>query len=204
MNIIDRARNIIRQPMQEWPVISGEADTARNTIFRYAIPLILIGTIATFLGIAIIGIKIPFVGGRIHSLDWALHQAIMRFLGDILGIIVAGYVIDMLAPSFKSEKELSRSIRLVVFAYTPYWLCGVFNLLPFLGLLVLVGAIYGLVLLYMGLPIMKNTPEEQRVAYFIVSLLVIIAVYVVVAILLGLVLAVFIRNPMSDVMHMGM
>lgn len=194
MNIIDRAKNIITQPKTEWETIRAEDVSAKDTIISYALPLILVGALATVIGIGIVGYSIPFVG-QIRSFSWGIHNGLVQLIGGIAGIFISGYVIDMLAPNFQSEKNLNKSIRLVVFAYTPAWVCGVFNVIPALALLGLIGAIYGLVLLYQGMPVMKNTPESQRVSYFVVSLIAIIVVSIVVSLIVSLILAMFFSDP---------
>jgi hypothetical protein len=194
MNIIERAKNIIMTPQTEWDVIKAEEETGRSAIMGYALPLIAIGAIAAFIGYGIVGFSVPFVG-TIRSISWGLSQAIITFLGGLISIGLASFIIDMLAPNFKSEKNINQSIRLVVYSYTPAWICGVFMILPALGLLSLIGGIYGLILLWKGMPIMKSTPEDQKTTYFIVSLLVIIVVGIVVSLILGMIMAMFISNP---------
>ena len=40
--------------------------------------------------------------------------------------------------------------------------------------------LYGLYLLYLGMPKLKKTPEDKRIGYFVVSLVIIIVVYMVI------------------------
>ena len=49
--------------------------------------------------------------------------------------------------------------------------------MPSLALIGALAGLYGLYLLYVGMPIMKKTPEDKHVGYFVVSLLVTIVVF---------------------------
>jgi uncharacterized membrane protein YwzB len=115
-----------------------------------------------------------------------IKQAIISFITTMLGVYISAYVIDMLAPNFGSAKDFRKSFQLVVYAYTPIMLAGAFQAVPALGLLGIVG-LYGLYLLYIGIKPMMKTPDDKVTVYFVVSLLVIIAVYFVLGAILTLI-----------------
>jgi len=80
---------------------------------------------------------------------------------------------------------MGRSVQLVAYAYTPFWVGGLLSILPVLSWVGSLFGLYGLYLLYIGMPKMKKTPADKLTGYFIVSLLVIIAVYFVIGLILG-------------------
>lgn len=171
MNIVERAKGIILKPKDEWTVIDQETTSVSSLIVTYLIPLALIPAIASFIGYGVIGMSIfgP-------SLSWGIKQAIISFVTTIVGVYVSAYIIDTLAPNFGSTKDFRKAMQLVVFSYTPVMLAGAFQAIPALGILGIVG-VYGLYLLYVGIQPMMKTPDDKVTIYFIVSLLVIIAVY---------------------------
>ena len=71
MNLVERAKNIVLQPNQEWPVIAGEAADTKSLFVGYAVPLAAIPSIAAWLGLSVIGVsagilgtyRAPIVGG---------------------------------------------------------------------------------------------------------------------------------------------
>jgi hypothetical protein len=83
----------------------------------------------------------------------------------------------MLAPSFGSEKNFNRSLQLVAYSFTPMWIGGLLSIFPPIALIGALFGIYGLYLLYLGLPKLKNTPPDKHVGYFVVSLIVTVVVY---------------------------
>jgi hypothetical protein len=182
MNLVDRAKNIILKPKDEWTVIDQEDTSVTTLIINYLFPLALIPAIAAFIGYGVIGVA--FFG---PILSWGVKQAIITFVSTFVGVYISAMIIDILAPNFGSTKDFRKSMQLVVYAYTPVMLAGVFQALPVLGILGIVG-LYGLYLLYLGIKPMMKTPDEKVTVYFVVSLLVIIAVNVILAAILTAIL----------------
>jgi hypothetical protein len=181
MNLVERAKSIILKPKEEWIVIDQETTSVSTLIVTYLFPLALIPAIAAFIGYGVVGVA--FFG---PVLSWGIKQAIVSFITTMLGVYISAYVIDMLAPNFGSTKDFRKSFQLVVYAYTPVMLAGAFQAIPVLGLLGIVG-LYGLYLLYIGIKPMMKTPDDKVTVYFVVSLLVIIAVYFVLGAILTII-----------------
>ncbi|SDC90334.1 Yip1 family protein [Niabella drilacis] len=183
MNVINRAKSMILSPKTEWDVIDGEQPDNAKVITGYVLPLAGLAAIAAFIGYAFIGFDAGLF--RIKGINWGIYQAINTLVGAVLGVFVSAFVIDALASSFGSEKNMGRSVQLVAYAYTPAWVGGLLAVLPRLAFLGAIFALYGLYLLYIGLPKMKRTPEDKQLSYFIVSLLVILAVYFVIGMIMS-------------------
>jgi len=192
MSIITRAKNILLTPATEWGVISGETETPGSLLGKYVLPMSLIPAVATFIGWGVIGMNVGFV--RIGSIQWGLSMGIQSFLSSILGYYLCTYIIDALAPSFGSEKNIGRSAQLVAYSYTASWVAGIFMILPSLSILGILG-LYGIYLFYLGIPVMKKTPEDKRIGYLLVSALVIIVVFIVVGLILTRIIYAIMGNP---------
>jgi len=177
MNLIERAKNIIVTPKTEWPVIENENMAPNSVITTYVIPLAAIAAAAAFIGYGVIGYSV--LGIKVGGVKWGLYQALTILISAILSVLVSALIIDALAPTFKSEKNINKSIQLTAFAYTPAWIGGLLSVLPAIAFLGSLFGLYGLYLLYVGLPIMKKTPEEQKTSYYVISLIVMIAAFFV-------------------------
>jgi len=185
MNLVDRAKNILITPKTEWEVIKNESSTVQEIITGYVLPLSLIPTIAIILGWGIVGVIVT-------SFTYGIALGLVVFINAIIGVIVSALIIDALAPSFGSQKDLVKSTQLVAFSMTPGWIAGILNILPVIGWVGSLASLYGLYLLYLGLTPMKGTPEDKKIGYLIVSILVIVLLYFVVsAILTAILFAVF-------------
>jgi hypothetical protein len=173
MNLIERAKNIIIKPKEEWIVIEQETTSVQQLVTTYLIPLALIPAIAAFVRYGFFGIGVLGLGGA--SISWGVKQAVVAFISPVLGAFLSAFVIDLLAPSFGSVKDFRRSMQLVVYSYTPMLIAGIFQIIPALSILGIVG-LYGLYLLYLGIAPIKKSPEDKVTGYFIVSLIVLIGI----------------------------
>lgn len=181
--IIERVKNLIISPKSEWEKISQESlETAR--LIQFLIMLALIPTVATFIGYALFGYRVPFVGYVGGSVAWALRYALVSFVSNVAGAFLAAFVINMLAPSFGSRQDWNKAFALVVYSYVPFYVAGVLYIIPSLGILASLAGLYGLYLLYLGLPLMMETTEDKHTTYFVVSLVVMIAAGFVLSLIL--------------------
>lgn len=186
MNLIERAKNILVSPATEWNVIATENPDVNKIFTNYVIPLAGIAAIAAFIGYGLIGFNM--LGYRMSGLDWGLYQALVSFIVTVVSVFTSAFVIDALAPSFGSEKNFGRSFQLVAYSFTTVWLGGIFQIIPALGFLGVILSLYGLYILYLGMPKLKNTSTDKHIGYFVVSLIVMIAVYIIVGYILAVIL----------------
>lgn len=177
MSLITRVKGILLSPGAEWLAINSETETPSSLLGKYVIPLALIPAIALFIGYGLIGVDAVFF--RVNGIRWGLIIGINSFITSIISYYISTYVVDALASSFGSEKNIGRSAQLVAYASTASWVAGIFMIIPSLGILRILG-LYSIYLFYLGLPTMKKTPEDKRVVYMIVSAIVIIVIWFVV------------------------
>lgn len=183
MNLIERAKNIIISPVKEWDVINNEQPNTSQIITGYVLPLAGVAALAAFIGYGLIGFNMGFV--RLGGINWGIYQALSVLIMAIGSVFLGALVIDALAPSFGSEKNMGRSIQLVAYSYTPAWIGGIFAILPAIAIIGSLAGLYGLYLLYIGMPKLKKTPADKHAGYFIVSLVVMIVIYFVIGLIMS-------------------
>ena len=183
MNLIDRAKNIIVSPNKEWDVISNEPPNTSAIITGYVLPLAGAAAVAAFIGYGLIGYNV--LGFRVAGTNWGLYQALNVLVMALCSVFIGAAVIDALAPSFGSEKNMGRSVQLVAYSYTPAWIGGLLAILPAIAIIGALAGIYGLYLLYIGMPKMKKTPADKHVSYFVVSLIVLIVIYFIIGLIMS-------------------
>ena len=183
MNLIERAKNILISPAKEWDVIAGEEPDVNKIFTGYVIPLAGAAAVAAFIGYGLIGFNM--LGYRMGGIDWGLYQALVSFIVSVCSVFLTAFVIDALAPSFGSEKNFGRSFQLVAYSYTAGWIGGLFQILPVIAFLGTILSLYGLYILYIGMPKLKYTPADKHIGYFVVTLIVLIAVYIVIGLILS-------------------
>ncbi len=180
MNLIERAKNIIVTPKTEWLVISGESTTAQQVTMGYVFPLALAGAAAAFIGHS-------FLAGHL-SIGWGIYSAIVVLVSSVLSVFVSAFVVDALAPSFGSEKDFNRSARLVAYSYTPSLIGSLLAIYPPIAIIGSLFGLYGIYLWYLGLGPMKNTPEDKKAIYMIVSVIVLIVIWAIIGVILAAIL----------------
>lgn len=186
MNLIERAKNILIQPQKEWDAVNSEQPDIAGILMGYVLPLAGLAAVASFIGYGVIGFNYGFM--KLSGTSWGLYYAVTVLVSAFAGVLVSAFVIDALAPSFGSEKNLGRSVQLVAYSYTASWVGGLLSVLPVLAIVGSLAGIYGLYILYLGFPKLKKTPADKHVSYFIVSIITIIVVYVVIGFILSRIL----------------
>jgi len=186
MNLVERAKNIIVTPKTEWDAIAAEEPNIQQILLGYVLPLALIPTIAVIIGWGTIGIF------GFTSFTYGIAMGLVQLINAFLSVLISGFVIDALAPSFGSTKNMGRAVQLVAYSMTPVWIAGILNILPTIGWLAGLLGLYGLFLMYLGLAPLMKTPEDKKVGYLVVSIIILIVVYfVIAAILTAILMAVF-------------
>jgi hypothetical protein len=179
----DRVKRIITDPKAEWPVIEREPATAEKLFREYIALLAAIPVLATMIGSVLIGVTIPFVGTVRTPIVQAIVTAVFSYIFALIGVYIAAFVVDKLAPTFDSKPDFTQALKLVAYAYTPVWIAGVLNIIPMLGILVLLAGLYSIYLFYLGLPVMMKTPEAKVIVYMIVAAVVMIVVGIVMGVI---------------------
>ena len=190
MNLVARVQAILLKPKEEWVKIKDEPTTIQQLFVPYAVILAAIPAAAQFLGWAVFsGFRIPFAGGS--WITRAFFYAVFSYILSLVVVYALGFIINALAPNFSSTQSLPQAMKLAVYSMTPAWIMGIFNLIPALGILSILGSLYGLYLLYLGFstPLM-GTPKEKVTGYFVISLVVAVVLMFVVSLILGAAFAV--------------
>lgn len=184
-SLADRAKRIITDPKNEWPVIEREQTTVEKLYREYIVILAAIPVLAVLVGGVIVGgptlfgwTRTPVVAGVIG--------AMVSYVLALAGVYVAAFIVDKLAPTFDSQPNQIQALKLVAYAYTPSWIAGAAYLIPGIGTLVsLLGGLYAIYLFYLGLPVMMKTPEAKVIPYMLVAAVTIIVLTFILIMIAG-------------------
>jgi hypothetical protein len=202
MSIVERAKNIILKPTDEWNVIASEPATIGGLFTGYAMPLALIPLASTILFTGILGISaadmMGFGGGMPLDLMAIAGMAILSLIVSIVSLFVMGTMVKLVSPSFNGTSDKVQAMKLMAYASTPSWVVALLSWIPFLGAVLGFAAIvYVVYLIYCGLNPVLGVPKEKIAGFTVV----IVLIYVVVALIMsGIVAALlystFFANPM--------
>jgi hypothetical protein len=184
MNLVERVKRILLQPKSEWPVIEREPGTAGYLFPNYVAILAAIPPVCAFIGTSIIGFgpyRVGIVGG--------LLRAVVVYVLTLAGVFVMAYVIDFLAGTFGTRKNLDNAMKVSAYAGTPAWVAGVFDIIPALAFMGILG-LYSIYLLYTGIAALMKPPADKALLYTIAAIICAILVWTVIfivpAILFGM------------------
>jgi hypothetical protein len=90
---------------------------------------------------------------------------VLTLVFAVLQVQLLARIVNILAPPFKAVPDPTQALKLAAYACTPLLLAGVVNLVPFLGVLWLVAALYGVYIAFIGLPILMRCPTPQAGPY---------------------------------------
>ena len=164
-----RVKSILLSPRTGWPVIDAEAATVRGIYRDYLVWLAAIPAIAGFIGLSVIGVGGLGVTFRVPVLQ-GLMNAVLGMAMMLATVWVMAWIVDALAPRFQARKDFTSAFKLVAYASTASMVSGLSYLLSAMPFLMILGALYGLYLLYLGLPVLMRCPPGRALPYTAVIL----------------------------------
>ena len=119
------------------------------------------------------------------SLTFGIGTAVVSFISTVVGVYLTALVTDYLAPNFGSQKNFGRAMQTVAYAYTPAWIGGILGIVPAIAWLGTLAGLYGLYLMYLGLPHTMKTPEDKTIVYMVVVIIILFVISMILAAILG-------------------
>ena len=179
--MIQRIKDILFKPKETWLQIKAEATGIGQVFTGYAMILAALPAVCGLLGFTLVGQSFgPITGFFRIPFTAALIWAIVWYILTLVALYVEGLVINALAPSFGSKQNPVNAYKLVVYSSTPAFVAGILSIIPALGFLVMLIGLYSFYLLFIGMPVMMETPKEKHVGYFVVTIIIMLIIYFIV------------------------
>lgn len=182
---LNSAIALVKNPVGYITANKDAPATPMGIMVNYVAVLAAIPFVATLIGdlwYYSVFVPLGFVGSYVA---YAFVSAILSYVLDVVGVYVIAIVVGMLAPTFGSSNDPVRSLKLAAFIFTPVFLIGVLDIIPVLAVFTFLGVLYGLYILYLGLPIMLGTPKERVVTYVIAVVVATFVVYLIIGVVVG-------------------
>ncbi|MCP5352682.1 MAG: YIP1 family protein [Chromatiales bacterium] len=154
---------LMSQPAAEWAKIRDRRCSISGCFSTHISVLALIPALAGYIGITQVGWEFGSQTVKLDP-DNAITVTVVFYLAMLFAVLVVGKMIDWMSQTYDVRQPLSQSIALSAYTATPLFLAGVFQLNPVIWLNFLIGLPvigYTVYLLYTGLPIMMEIPEEK-------------------------------------------
>ncbi len=179
MNLVGRVKGILVDPKAEWPQIKREPGEMVYLFANYVAVLAAIPAVCGWIAWIVVGAPVFTV----------VVITLIRYLLSFVSVYLVALIIDALAPTFDAEKNFDNALKLAVYSATPFWLSGVFSLVPGLGFVRILALVYSAYLLWLGIPPLMRSPPDKSIGYtgaVAACALAIGVVFLVVAGLLGM------------------
>ena len=179
-SLTERAKNIILNPKEEWARIDSEPATIGGIYTGWVVILAAIPALAGLIGSQLFGFGWFGVSWK-PSLSMSIGTAIFGYVMTLVSVYVLALIVDWLAPNFEGTSNRVQAFKVAAYSGTAGWLAGIFTLVPGLGILHWLGALYGLYLLYLGLPMLMKAPATKALSYTVVTIVASIVLMVIVS-----------------------
>jgi hypothetical protein len=181
--LIARVKAILTTPKTEWPIIAAEPATVADLYKNYivwlaAIPVICKFIKGSFIGYGAFGIyyRTPIGAG--------ITGMIVGYALTLALVYVVAMIVDALAPTFSGQKSQVQALKTVAYSWTASWVGGIGMLIPWLGVLIMLAAlVYGVYLLYLGLPATMKSPADKAGGYTAVTIIIAIVLSWIIALI---------------------
>ncbi|MCK7478466.1 MAG: YIP1 family protein [Candidatus Moduliflexus flocculans] len=130
--------------------MKAEPTTVRDLFRSYIMILAAVPAVGQFLGHILVGRRLPMIGRYRWPIGSALANAVLTYVLALAAVYLFALIINELAPSFASAKNMTAALKLAAYSMTPAWVAGVLYIVPGLANLVILASLYGLYLLYLG------------------------------------------------------
>lgn len=165
--ILNHLMGLYTHPKQEWQTIERNHE-ALNSSLSHVLLIALIPAVCSYIANAHIGWN-PGVGEPLFlTSQSAIFMSVGMYVGLITGVFCLAYLAYWMGKTFDANPTFSQAFELASYTATPLFMVGIAALYPTLWFIMVVGLIgltYSVYLLYTGVPIIMNIPEEKGFIY---------------------------------------
>lgn len=157
--IFTRAYGLLREPQKEWQQIKAEETTIPHLMIGYVAPLAAIPPVCGLIG------SLIFEPVRVGSISEALVGVVVTWVVTIALVFLLGVLVNTLADQFDADRNDIGGQKIAAYSITPALLSGLFSLWPPLWWVALPALAAMVYIMYRGLPVLMNAPQDRALAY---------------------------------------
>ncbi len=165
--ILNHLMGLYTHPKQEWHTIEKSHEALKSSL-SHVLLVALIPVICTFIAATKIGWNLGVGEPLFLTQQSALVMSAGMYFGLIAGVFALAYLAFWMAKTFDAKPSYTQALELAAYTATPLFMVGLASLYPALWFMMVVGLIglaYSVYLLYTGVPIIMNIPEEKGFIY---------------------------------------
>lgn len=154
---------ILFNPHRHWQLLRQDLPSLGGAL-AYPLVLAALPAIAWYYGVTQVGWSVG--GGDNVKLtpDSAGIIVVLFYLTQVIAVAAIGYMVHWMSRTYGVDTSTAQGIAIAGLAATPLFLAGLVGFYPIFWLDLLVGLVavcHAVYLLYLGIPIVMNMPEER-------------------------------------------
>lgn len=162
--MIQHTFGLLVKPDEQWRSVAELPARSLNILVLYPCIMALLPAVAWYYGTSRVGWTVGDGAGIRLTLDSALQLCILFYFAMVGCVVAVGYFIHWMAGTYGAETSFVKGIVVAGLTVTPLFVFGLAGFYPLLWVDMLLGVIavsWSVYLLYLGIPIMMNIPEER-------------------------------------------
>ena len=162
--MLNHAIGVLLRPSGQWQSVAKLPEPSLNTLVLLPCILAVIPAVAWFYGTTEIGWTVGKGDPVKLTTDSARAIVILFYFAMLAAVAGIGYFIHWMSKTYGAESTIAKGIVIAGLTATPLFLAGATGFYPVLWLDLLLGVIavsWSVYLLYLGIPIVMNIPEER-------------------------------------------
>jgi len=163
--MIQHIFGLLTRPGAQWKTVAGLPESSFRILLLYSWFLAVGPAVAFYYGTTRVGWSVGDQGEIIKLTVASGRQiCILFYLTMVACVAVIGYFIHWMADTYGAESTILKGIAIAGLSATPLFIAGLVGFYPLLWLDMLIGVVavcWSVYLLYLGIPIVMNIPEER-------------------------------------------
>jgi hypothetical protein len=186
--MIQHTFGLLFKPRQQWQTVANLPESSQNLLVLYPFVFAVLPAVAWYWGTSQVGWTVGSYNEIIKLTEAsALQVNILFYCVMVASVACIGYFIHWMSSTYGAEHStIAKGVMIAGLTATPLFIMGLVGFYPVLWIDLIIGVIaisWSVYLMYLGIPIVMNIPEERGFlfssAVLAISLVVLVCIMVV-------------------------
>ena len=163
--MIQHTFGLLVKPSAQWRAVADLPESSFRTLVLYPCIMAILPAVAWYYGTSQVGWSVGDHGSVTKlTAERARTISILFYFGMVACVAAIGYFIHWMSDTYGAESSLTKGIVIAGLTATPLFIAGLVGFHPLLWLDLLIGVVaisWSVYLMYLGIPIVMNIPEER-------------------------------------------
>jgi hypothetical protein len=162
--MIQHTFGLLTRPSAQWKTVADLPESSFKTLVLYPWFMALLPAVAWYYGTTQVGWSVGEGEPIKLTKESARQICILFYFTMVACVAVIGYFIHWMSDTYGAESTVTKGIVIASLTATPLFIAGLVGFYPLLWLDMLIGVVaicWAVYLMYLGIPIVMNIPEER-------------------------------------------